>query len=361
MAKKLTDNLNSLYIEAANRLRAKKARHKIIAYVESYDDVAFWSHILSRYEDEQFYFQVMLPSNSTLAKGKKVAMMNGLGKSLGQNMIACVDADYDYLIQGVTSTSRQLIESPYVLHTYAYAIENYQCNPGSLHEVCVQATLNDQQLVDFPAFFTLYSNIIYPLFVWSIWSYRTNHLSLFSIQDFANATALGSFSINKPITSLEQVAGKVRRKIEWLEKHCPNLDDKLSALKDDLTRLGVTPDTTYLFIQGHHLKDNVALKMLIPICSRLRREREAEIKQYAVHNQQMQNELSSYRHSGETVETILKKNVFCENAPTYAMIERDIIALLDLCRKEDTAEPTSQPTNEPPQPSPEGEETLASA
>ena len=101
--------------------------------------------------------------------------------------------------------------------------------------------------------------------------------------------------------------------------------------------------------------------MLTPICSRLRREREAEIKQYAVHNQQMQNELSSYRHSGETVETILKKNVFCENAPTYAMIERDIIALLDLCRKEDTAEPTSQPTNEPPQPSPEGEETLASA
>ena len=27
--------------------------------------------------------------------------MNELGPQLGQNMIACVDSDYDYLLQGV--------------------------------------------------------------------------------------------------------------------------------------------------------------------------------------------------------------------------------------------------------------------
>lgn len=41
MSKRLAQNLNSLYVEAANRLRPKKARRKIIAYVESYDDVFF--------------------------------------------------------------------------------------------------------------------------------------------------------------------------------------------------------------------------------------------------------------------------------------------------------------------------------
>ena len=335
MAKKLTDNLSSLYVQASNSLRSKKARKKIVAYVESYDDVSFWSHILSHYESSEFYFQVMLPSSSSLAKGKKMAMMNELGNALGQNMIACVDADYDYLMQGATSTSRKLIDSPFVLHTYAYAIENYQCFPDSLHEVCVLATLNDKQLIDFPVFFTLYSNIIYPLFVWNIWSYRTNKLSTFSIQDFNTAIRLGTISINNPVEALEQLMSKVNRKIVWLKKRFPNMDDKLKALSADLQRLGVTKDNTYLFIQGHHLKEQVTLRLLVPICSRLRREREAEIKALALHEQQFQNELTSYRHSGETVENILRKNVNCEMAPTYAMIEKDIQKLLDICRKSD--------------------------
>ena len=41
MAKRLSQNLNSDFIAAANRLRPKQARHKIVAYVESYDDVFF--------------------------------------------------------------------------------------------------------------------------------------------------------------------------------------------------------------------------------------------------------------------------------------------------------------------------------
>jgi hypothetical protein len=335
MAKKLTDNLSSLYVQAANSLRPKTARKKIVAYVESYDDVPFWSHILSQFANDKYYFQVMLPSSSTLAKGKKVAMMNRLGNSLGENMISCVDADYDYLLQGATSTSRKLIRSPFVIHTYAYAIENYQCYPTTLHDVCVQATLNDHEYINFPAFFRLYSNIIYPLFIWNIWCYRTGRHSVFSIQDFSEATRLSPVSFNVPVTSLEQVAGKVRRKLEWLKKRFAKNDEQIEALKAELLGLGVTPDNTFLFVQGHHLKDNVTMKILIPLCARLRREREEEIKNLALHNQQFQNELSSYRHSGETVETILRKNIHPEAVPTFELVKRDIERLLEACRKHD--------------------------
>ena len=143
MGKRLSDNLSSLYIGAANRLKPKKARRKIVAYVESYDDVSFWRTLLGEFEDDTRYFEVMLPSKTTLAKGKKSVLMNELGSQLGQNMIACVDSDYDYLLQGATHTSRYIINNKYVFHTYAYAIENYQCYSGALHEVCVMATLND--------------------------------------------------------------------------------------------------------------------------------------------------------------------------------------------------------------------------
>ena len=50
---------------AANALRSEKSRRKIIAYVESYDDVLFWRTVLRRFENEKQFFEIMLPTNSS--------------------------------------------------------------------------------------------------------------------------------------------------------------------------------------------------------------------------------------------------------------------------------------------------------
>ena len=172
MGKRLKDSISSKYIEAANKLRSKTSRRRIVAYVESYDDVFFWRTVLSRFEDDTRYFEVLLPSNHTLERGKKSAMMRILEDKVGRDMIACVDADYDYLINGATETSQRMINNPYVFHTFAYSIENLQCYAPSLHNVCVAVTLNDHQLIDVEEFMKQYSIAIFPLFVWSIWHYR---------------------------------------------------------------------------------------------------------------------------------------------------------------------------------------------
>ena len=78
MAYKLKDNLNSRYFEAANSLTSKKARRRIVAYVESYDDIYFWRTVLSEFENEKRYFEVMLPSKANLTRGKKSVLMNFL-------------------------------------------------------------------------------------------------------------------------------------------------------------------------------------------------------------------------------------------------------------------------------------------
>ena len=333
MAKRLIENVNSLYIGAANSLRPKTARKRIVAYVESYDDVSFWSHLLSQYNTDKYYFQVMLPSNTSLAKGKKVAMMNELGQGLGCNMIACVDSDYDYLLQGKTATSRRIIYSPYVLHTYAYAIENYQCYAESLHGVCVQSTLNDKPMIDFPAFFRLYSRIIYPLFLWNVWFYRKRELSVFSMQDFCRVVRLDPVSVMYPEGVLEQLRMRVEKKYKWLSRRYPEAKEELEAMKPELEALGVVPDNTYLFIQGHHLKENVVMKLLSPVCVKLRREREAEIRLLARHDQQYRNELTSYHRSLQTIESVLRKNIDYEGASTYKLIQRDVELLLGMFSK----------------------------
>ena len=103
----LKDYINSSYFEAANALTSKKSRRRIVAYVESYDDIYFWRTVLSEFENDKRYFEVMLPSKMNLTRGKKSVLMNFLkGKKngdklrLGKDMIACVDADYDYLETG---------------------------------------------------------------------------------------------------------------------------------------------------------------------------------------------------------------------------------------------------------------------
>ena len=64
MPTRLQDNINSKYFEAANALKSKNSRRRIVAYVESYDDIYFWRTVLTPFEDDKRYFEVMLPSKA---------------------------------------------------------------------------------------------------------------------------------------------------------------------------------------------------------------------------------------------------------------------------------------------------------
>ncbi len=329
MAKKLSEHLNSLYLGAAQKLKPKKSRRKIVAYVEGYEDVFFWRTVLDEFENDERYFEVMLPSRNSLGKGKKLALMNRLGPYLGDYMIACVDADYDYLMQGTTHTSRMVTRSPYVFHTYAYAIENYLCYAETLHRVCVMSTLNDRQLVDFEGFFREYSKIIWPLFVWSIWVYRHDRYREFTMTDFGNHITFNEVNIYHLEYTLEMIQKRVNRKMAWMQRHFPQAKKDYESLKRELQDLGVTPETTYLYIQGHTLFDNVVSPLLEPICILLRKEREREIKYLAEHDVQRQNELSNYQHSQQSVEDMLKKNTGFKNAPPYQRLRQDLMQMLE--------------------------------
>lgn len=325
MAYTLRDNLSSKYIEAANKLKPKNARRRIIAYVESYDDIFFWRTMLSGFEDNTRYFEVMLPSRiNQLERGKKAVLMNLLHKRVGQDMIACVDADYDYIIQGVTPQSQEIISNPYVFHTYAYAIENLQCYAPSLHDVTVAVTLNDHSIFDFEHFLLRYSEIIFPLFVWNIWFYRTNHYGEFTITDFNAVITIGNFNIHNSAAALDNVQRKVDVKIQKLQRHFPSAKSSYLYVKAEIQRLGVTPQTTYLYIQGHHLFDTVLVPILSKVCDKLIWERESEIYRQAKHNTQLRNELSSYSHSKESVVPMLRRNMGYLDAEPIKKIKEDI-------------------------------------
>lgn len=335
MPSKLRDNLNSQYFEAANRLKSVKARRRIVAYVESYDDIYFWRTVLSRFEDETRYFEIMLPTHQKLERGKKSVLMKFIGYSpdssknkpgdvLGRDMIACVDADYDYLMQGATPQSEKVVESPYVFHTYAYAIENLQCYAPSLHDTCVAITLNDHRIFDFEDYMRQYSEAIFPLFIWSVWAYRTGNHNRFSLADFSRIVDPGGFSIADPQPSIDHLRRKVGTKVRQLQAEYPDNKTEYLRIKEDIKLLGVTPQTTYLYIQGHSLFDNVIVPILNKVCNRLRQERQEEIARTARHHTQKRNEMSCYEHSLQDIRQMLKKNVgYMQSKPIFR-IQQDI-------------------------------------
>ena len=338
MPSSLTQNLNSQYVAAANRLQGRKGVRRIVAYTESYDDILFWNNLLSEVEDElrettgqKVHFEVMLPSRNNLGRGKKIALSN----RLGPNMIACVDADYDYLHQGCTPISEMVCQSPYVVHTYAYAIENLQCYAPTLQRVCVAATLNDKDLFDFRDFLSRYSQTIYRLFIWNVWVYRYGLHSHFSLSHFAEIVAIDDFNLANPERTLDLLRQRCNRKMAALQKQFPQGRDTYRPLQELLTSLGVTPETTYLYMRGHDLFDHVVGPILDSVCTRLRRDREREISTYAVHDRQKQNELAAYQHSCAPWCEMLRKHEAFHRAPIYKRIMAD-------ARK--IAEPPTSPT-----------------
>ena len=350
MSKRLNQNLNSAYLEAANRLRPSGSRRRIVAYVESYDDVAFWRGILDDFETPELYFEVKLPGRDSLQKGKRQAMSNVLSaRQLGSAMIACVDADYDYLLQDATENSFAFNASPYVIHTFVYAIENYQCYAPSLHHSVVTATLNDRPTVDFEAFLREYSQIIWPLFVWNIWGYLHDDYKSFTMLDFCGFISFRDISPQHPEFALAQVRRRVNQKIAWMQLHHPNAKKSYANTKQRLRDLGVTPETTYLYIQGHTLFENVVMPLLDPICTMLRKEREREIKQLAVHNQQRQCELSAYQHAVMPIDVVLKKNTDFKDAPPFQLVRGAIQRLLEL-KHSDNEQHDTNTTPEKPSP-----------
>ena len=330
MSNRLKDNLNSQYFEAANALTSKKARHRIVAYVESYDDIYFWRTVLSEFENDKRFFEVMLPSKGNLTRGKKSVLMNFLkGEPLGRDMIACVDADYDYLLQGATNSSRQVLESPYVFHTYVYAIENFQCYAPSLHNVCVSVTLNDHRIFDFREYFKQFSEAIFPLFVWSIMLYRSGNYTKFSITDFNRIADPGGFNVQDPEPSIARTKRKVNTKIHDLQRQFPDAKEEYLATKDDIRALGVTPQTTYLYIQGHHLFDTVVTPIMSKVCNLLRQERQNEIYYASAHRTQKRNEMSCYENSLQDIKVMLKKNSGYMGSEQFRRVQDDIRAYLD--------------------------------
>ncbi|MDE7085595.1 MAG: DUF4435 domain-containing protein, partial [Prevotella sp.] len=189
-------------------------------------------------------------------------------------------------------------------------------------------TLNDHRIFDFEDYLRQYSEAVFPLIVWSVWAYRTGQHTKFSLSDFSRVVDPSGFSLSDPQPSIVHLRRKVGTKIHQLQQQFPDAKEAYLKTKEDVKALGVTPQTTYLYIQGHHLFDTVMVPILNKVCNRLRQERQDEIYRTAQHYTQRRNEMSCYEHSLQDIRQMLKKNTGYMLSEQFQRIQRDVEAYL---------------------------------
>jgi hypothetical protein len=325
MAIELKYNVSSDTVAAFNALEPKTAAKKIIAYVESYEDISFWRNILHAYETKRLEFEIKTPTH----KGKKGALERSidlLTMNVGEFLIICVDSDYDFLLPEHTKQSKLINENPYIFQTYSYATENLQCFSESLHPVCVQATKHDRKIIDFNAFLKLYSQIVYKLFLCILYFINNNDHTTFTISDFCSLIKLTD-AINitdQCTTAIEGLKARVAAKISALETAHPLAKKKANELALILNRLGLNEENTYLFMHGHTLKDNVVLMLLKPVYQLLVSEKMEHIKINAQHPPQVENDINHYKNQRQDITQVLDSNTEFRNCFLFQKIKADL-------------------------------------
>jgi Protein of unknown function (DUF4435) len=316
----LVENLSSDWMAAQSRLAPKESPNRVLVYVESYGDSAFWRNALAKYESDTVKFDIQIPSH----KGKSAVLK--LSSQAGKHLILCVDSDYDYLLQNTTETSALINQNEFIFQTYTYSIENYQCFSKSLHAVCVQATKNDNKPIDFEALMVLYSQTISKLFYWSVYLTKKYPNNIpFTISQFSNCIKLeGSIKISDQFQSaLEDLTTRVQIKLTELETTYSDEIPELEAFKEDLINLGVDNDQIYLFAHGHTIMDNVVLPFLDPISKALVSERETTIRKINT-MADLKNIINQYQNARKAIKDTLHNNTEYKSCFLYQKIEQDL-------------------------------------
>ena len=298
-------------------------RKLVRVFVEGYEDVAFWRGIFDNFPNPHLRFEISVPTRKDLPKGKKVLL--SMAEQANEELLLCMDSDFDYLFDDEDEVSRQIVDSPYMFHTYTYATENYLCYAPSLHNVCVKAMKNDAHIFDFEQFMADYSRTIYPLFLWYAYSASRKTERVLPLIDFKAAVRLGYLDIEQNgANTIAWLKRNIERRVSALEAEYPDMARTIPAFAERIRKKGVEPELTYHFMHGHTLMDNVVMILLEGVCEKLRQMSLSQIICSSKEGVALKNEMSNYTNSLRSIRDVLLDNDNYTASPLYLRLKEDI-------------------------------------
>jgi len=204
----------------------------VIAYVEGYEDVRFWTKEFNKLNLEITAQEI---SAIDTANGKDT-ILSAIKKgriSLGRKLLICIDSDYDYLLDNNTD----IYSSPFCFQTYTYAIENYYYNPIGLTELCCEAAGVYQGINK--------NHLELLLIEWSKYIYG------FFLHYLSENAPKSSSQLQKIQLSLNELGINPKSYQNITSHNLP--DEKLEILSNK----GLSSDNVFLYFRGHDLESKM--------------------------------------------------------------------------------------------------------
>ena len=303
-------------------------RRCVKVFVEGYEDVAFWRSIFDHFDNPYLRFEISVPTRDDLPKGKKVLL--SMADKANEELLLCMDSDFDYLFEDEDEVSNKIVSSPYMFHTYAYATENYLCYAPSLHNICVKAVKNDTHIFDFEKFMREYSRTIYPLFLWYAYSASRRTESAFTLVDFKASVRIGFLDVaDNGANTIAWLGRNVERRVQMLTAEHPDMAKEIPAFGERMRSKGVEAENVYMFMHGHTLMDCVVMILLSGVCEKLRQMSLQKIIASSKEGVALKNEMSNYTNSLRSIRDVLLDNENYTASPLYARLKADIQSYID--------------------------------
>ena len=224
-------------------------------FVEGDADIVFWDALFEHFAPN-LRIKIYPSGGDSAARGcgklEKLLDNDGVNK----HRILCFDSNYSRYWSGNTR-----YDLPFIMQTYAYAIDNFNCFPQNLNDIVKTVTREtDKKEIsfDFNDFLTEYSKIVYPLFVYFVAKRKIDASCVYPI--FENQTIFQQ-NINNYASIMQKLKEFIQNEIAQNYADITQTDFDITAenLKNDYK---IDETNVWLFIRGHDFEEKVIRQLL---------------------------------------------------------------------------------------------------
>lgn len=259
----LTSALTYTYADTSRLMRSPKAKADIRVYVEDEGDIMFWRQFLSHYEG-LYDFKISVYHCIDRDLSGKDCIMKAVKEgrlTLHSYMLACLDADYDLIIDDYHAYTEELRANPYVITTHWYAIENIKADPVHLSEYYNYCTLSENCSIDFSSIVEETSVAYYGLLVRLILCQSKTALKQqYTIDAFGEDLKKCMYNDRNRVSkeTYRYIATRITELDVIISPYIHELPITTQILDDS----GVSPKNCYRAIKGHHWVDIIIIPLL---------------------------------------------------------------------------------------------------
>lgn len=224
--------------------------------LENESDEPFWKAVLTTCRGDMDYnfTHYSIAASGLKVKGKPYVMTMAQKGRLGNRNIACVDSDYDWILERYTHDGAIISGNSHIVQTFAYAVENLTCIGNVLP-------------AEFANFISRLSNIIYPFLQWALYLRSIHQTSLISkaVWNRMLKTQM-SAAFDSADDILDEISARVQTEIAAIEAQWAGKSAEKDTLIANLAlSKGLTSQNAYWFVYGHALGNFVWKTLLRPL------------------------------------------------------------------------------------------------